>query len=412
MRIDDYLARLEEVKLSLQIEDANIRRDELRLRNNLGMIDAYRANLESIKLVREGEDQKVRQYLAQLEAGKVELQKAGIVIQQHESLSRAISENNKAQRECDAANNATDAVRVNYYSAQWEGVKAEIQQAGVALQQEELKLKTALGRLDAYRVQLEKSKVLLENNDQQVKIYTAAWAQADAETKAYAAWVDNVKNTVDAQKVAVDSFGEHVKSKALNVNRYSALWDGYGKQVDAAKVRVMAHEAETSLFGQMVSRYQAEAQSKQALTKLDIETEQMGLQYASVDLDRFKAEWAGIQTKLNAIIQVYATDGQVYAAKGQVESARVGSVLDRYRADLAEADMKLRAKIATAQRDLDYWKSEMAAMSEWQKARATVFSTLGGAAYTAANVSMGATVGYDFGSRESVNTNYNYSMEG
>lgn len=412
LRLDESTAQWEAARLALQDADQRVKSKDLELRAALGHLDLYRARVEAAKLGLEQRGQNIQLYQAQWEGVKTDLQRAGIEVQAKELLLKAVSEANNTEIARVRANHEVDATAVQFYAAQWDGVTAEIQAAGLALQEQELKLKAALGKVDAYRAQLDRAKLFLEHDDQLVKRYSAQWAQVDAEAKAYAAWVDNVKNGVDAQRVAVEAYSEEVKAQNLALAKYSARWDAYGKQVDAARTRVSAYEAGTGLFAQQVAKYQAQTQAASARVQADIDLEKLKAQSASLDLERFKTEWSGIQTKLQALTQVFTTEGQVYAAKGQVEVGRLNALTQQHLSDIEKCKMDLQGKIETARNRMTYWQSELAAVSEWQKARAQVFATLGGAAYTAANISMGASVGFDYNQSESVQTSYSYQMEG
>lgn len=280
----------------------------------------------------------------------------------------------------------------------------------------DLELRGSLAELQIFESEIKAAGLALDYDRNQVELYKAEWTGEEVKAKTYSAFADAIRSYVMGQQAAVEAFGKQVDSNNTILQGWAIEWDAYLKRLKPAELRIAAYEARSGHFGRLVQEYQAMIQSEGTRVDSDIKIEGLELQAMGQRLEEYKALWAGISAKLDALTKVYGTDAQVYQAMGQVEASRVGSLLQGYSVDVQRAGVELQRGVAGLQNRLGYWDRWMQSWVGWNSASAAAFAQMAGSAYSAANYTMSASGSTGFSSSwsqgDSTNTNYNYNMTG
>lgn len=321
----------------------------------------------------------------------------------------------RALRSAIEANNAGIAV----YRAALEAYQiTEIAAKDLLVKLKDLELRGSLAELEEFDRELKAAGFNLEYDKNQVELYKAQWGGEETKAKAYDAYANAIRAYVQSQQAAVEAFGTQVQSNNTILQGWAIEWDAYVKRLRPAELRIQAHEARSSHFGRLVQELQTKGQIEGQRVDSDIKIEQLHLGHMSAEIEKFKAMWAGIQTKLDALTKVYATDAQVYQAKGQVEASRQQSLNSRYEVDVRKAAVDLQAKTAGLQTRLGYWDRWLQTWVQWNTASAGAYAQLGAAAYSIGNYTLGASGSsgynnsYSYSKSDDTNTSYNYDMAG
>lgn len=306
-------------------------------------------------------------------------------------------------------NNAGIAV----YKAALEGYQVtELQAKDMLIKLKDLELRGSLAELEVFDRELKAAGFNLELDRNKIEVYKAQWAGQETRVKAYAAYADAIKSYVMAQQAAVEAFAKQIESNNIILQGWAIEWDAYLKRLKPAELRIQAHEARSSHFGRLVQEYQAKAQSEGTRIESDIKIEQLKLSHMDEEIKKFQALWSGIQTKLDVLTKVYATDAQVYQAKGQVEASRLQSLTQLYSADIQKYQIDLSGKIEGLRNRLGYWDRWMQTWVNWNSASASAYAQLGAAAYSAMNYSMSASGQVGFSDSTSRAHGYSVNISG
>lgn len=108
-----------------------------------------------------------------------------------------------------------------------------------------------------------------------------------AESNEFAKIVDAINSYVAGQQAAVDEFKAKIESNNLILQGWVKEWDAFVMGLEPARSRVQA------LTGAETARVDSE-----------IKVEELALQMARQELERFKALWAGISAKLKALTKL------------------------------------------------------------------------------------------------------------
>ena len=314
----------------------------------------------------------------------------------------------RALRAAVEANNAGIAV---YNAAVQAYNVTEIATKELLVKLKDLELRGALAELQEFELELKAAGFALEYDKNQVELYKAQWSGQETRAKAYAAYADAIKSYTESQKAAVDAFGAQIQSNNTILQGWALEWDAYVKRLKPAELRIQAHEARSSHFGRLVNRYQAAGQMEGQRVDAAIKVEQLHLSHMSSEIEKFKALWAGIEAKLDALVRVYGTDAQVYAAKGQVEASRQQALNALYDTDVKKASVDLQAKIAGLNARQGYWDRWLQTWVTWNTASAGAYAQLGAAAYSIGNYTLSASGSSDYNNSysRSDDTNHNYT---
>lgn len=275
-------------------------------------------------------------------------------------------------------------------------------------------------RLMAYektKLELQVGALETEQDKRKVELFEAEWKGEETKVRAYAAWADAVKSYVEAQKANVEAFGLEVQAKREMVNAWATEWQVYGQhKLEPARIQISAQQAENGLFAQSLAHWQTAIQQKKTKFDADLELRKYELSYDSLDVERYKAESANFDMLNRASVAYTQVMAQVYQAISQATLGKMGVDIEEVKAKIAGAAQGADAAAKAGQIAVEQFKAQAGLAVQHISAQASVLAQLGSAAYSAANISLGASSGYNDSvsksESESVSTNYNYSMEG
>lgn len=193
-------------------------------------------------------------------------------------------------------------------------VIAETNQAIVATLSEEVKVE--LAKLEAYRVQLEGKKLILETNAQKL-------------TQA---------------RMFIENYGEEVKAWGIG-------WEGYKTKVDASLAGLRGDEILANVYSARTNAYNTKGNVAIAVQKTQLEGELSKLQKYDALIRALVANIQGQSATADARARLYAAQGQVYAAGGEIAKAEADT-LDRA-AEIQMADSKNRADLQLKVQDVN-----------------------------------------------------------
>jgi hypothetical protein len=291
---------------------------------------------------------------------------------------------------------------ISIYNSAVAAFQANIQAIKITSDSKRMKLDALLGSVELLRVKVERERVKGEFNTHDVGRYSAEVEKAKLGLQEYAEWTDAIKAKTAAQQTAVSLFGEQINRYAERTRSWAGEWDGYGKRVDAAKVRVMAFDSKVGLSAQKINAAQIGGQQAQWKMQGDIDISKLLLDGTAQELEKYKAEAAQLANYQTVLSQVFNTNAELYKTIHSIKSANADTALNRYKADIDQARLDLEGKIEGARQKLAYWSATTTALLEWQNRKSGVLSTLGSSAYTAANVTMSAGVDFSYGERQSI----------
>lgn len=305
----------------------------------------------------------------------------------------------RALRAAVEANNAALAV----YNAAVQAYKVtELEADQLQILLAELEMKSELSELEAYGLQLKGVELLSRIDVNKVELYKAAWSGEETKQKAFSAWVESVKTGVEAQKVAVEAYGENAKAQNTRMQAWVSEWDAYVKYLEGTKTKAGLAETRSSHFGRRVGFYQAADQSEARRHDADIQRlHKIPLERSQLLLARHEADLKEMAQRLDALLKPFAAQYQALGVLSQGEAARVESNVRRYSTEIQNAGLTLQARAEHVKEALSYWQTYQQAWSGWQGAYAGVLGQLGSAYAAAANISMGANSSIDFGSNVS-----------
>ena len=309
------------------------------------------------------------------------------------------------------ANNAG----ITVYNAALEAYKAtKIMAAEFLIKLKDLQLRGSLAEIQEFEADLKAAGFNLEYDRNQVELYKAQWGGEDTKAKAYAAYADAIRAYVQGQAAAVDAFGKQIESNNTILQGWSIEWDAYLKRLKPAELRIEAFKARDAHLGTLVQEYSAKVAKEGARAEVDFKVEGLGFQESAQEIEQYKAIWAGIQTRLDALTKVYGTEAQVYQAVGSVESSRVQAINQRYDIDVRKAGVELQRQVAGLQTRMGYWDRWMQSWVTWNTATAGAYAQIAGSAYSAMNYSLGAdgntSYSNEYSRSDDTQTQYNYDM--
>lgn len=305
---------------------------------------------------------------------------------------------------------------VSVYTAMAQTHNALVQAALGKAQTLKMAMEVRLMAYEKTKLELQIGTLETEQDKRKVELFEAEWKGELTKVQAYAAWAEAVKSYVEAQKANVEAFGLEVQAKQGIVQAWATEWQVYGQhKLEPARIQISAQQAENGLFAQSIAHWQTAIQQKRTKFDADLELRKYELSYDSLDVERYKAESANFDMLNRASVAYTQAMVQVYQALSQANLGKMGIDIEAVKARIAGAAQGADAAAKAGQIAVEQYKAQVGLAVQHMGAQASVLAQLGSAAYSAANISLGASSSYNNSysksESESVSTNYNWSGE-
>lgn len=221
--------------------------------------------------------------------------------------------------------------------------------------------------------------------------YSAQWEQARAEAQGYQSAIQAAQLSIESQKLMLTGHEMELKDKEIEVETWAKQWQGYGEKVKGQTAIAGMYEAEVRAFGERVKGVATQIEAEKVRVEAEASIVKSQVETNMADINRYKAEWEAVSSKLDALSKVYSAQTGLFGAKVQGESVRVSSGMEQLRGLIEEAKLKQGAAIAYASLASEEVLRIAALQTTSLASIGQMYSQLVSSAYAAGHVSLGNT---------------------
>jgi hypothetical protein len=253
----------------------------------------------------------------------------------------------QAERMLRAAIFAQEAA-VAAHNAMLAGFNAQLALAEHDLAMHREQVQTRLAKLEELRLEIQRAQLVGELNVRDVERYQAEWSGAKLELDTYLAKWKGVEAQLQADARRFERYGLRLQNRAQQLSNHKLEWDGYLGKLQAQETKGRVYQVEGSVFAEQMRGASLYADTERARVGAETDLARLDIETARLELDRFRAQWAGIGERVRAAATIYAGEASLFQGELSAEGARVEYDNKQFALALEEARgrAELRAKEA------------------------------------------------------------------
>ena len=279
-----------------------------------------------------------------IERAKMEIQHVQFVMQQANYL-RQFMQNLGMQRAQQVGNVNGQAMQyagkvadlmIETFNANLRRYDAALTYYRTAAQVYEVRIKSSLAELEAYKIEAEGKKLQGDLQKLQVDIFETEIKAEQAKIQLFLGEMQAVTTQAELERTKVQIFGEQVNAYLGQVKAKSAEFEAY-------QAAIKGDEAKVNAYVQQVNAYRAEVEATKAQLGGEIAQSEAIASYNKNITDQFRAELLGYTSEIDAEKTRFAASAQAYATGLEAYKTELSAELDVLRSKIAEDELNLKA---------------------------------------------------------------------
>lgn len=271
-------------------------------------------------------------------------------------------------------------------------------------------LRTELAELERVKMELDSQRLISDINKDLLAQYNQRLEGIKIKFSLYKDKIEALNLIVAQDKIRFDGFESLVKAYTAEVSAWGEEWNGYSKAVDGELGRARVYETMAQAFAERMKGYSIEQDTKRSNEQLKIETNRLAIDLFGRKIDRFLGELRAEETRVNALVNLFQTQGQLYASENNAQEGRIRSEVQALEFDTKQREVNANLELRRAEFSIQEMLSIKELMLKAMEAIARTEATLAGSAMSAAHV--GATISSGTNDSKSCSTNYSVKIEG
>lgn len=409
-----YNARVQSITIDLEAKKAILQAE-------LSKLEVYKTEMQGAQLGVELDKARVEMYVAQWQGVKTQAEA-------YEALIRGVSlkvEAQKAAVEAYGEQIKAQSTIVQMWATEWDAYAKKLEAERLKLGKYETEARVFESQVGRYRamiegqsqrsnIQIESKKLLLQQAQIDTERYKADWQGQQIQIAAYDAYLKARDQLLNEASQRIELYKADIQQEASRAQSWQGEYDAYAKLISGEQLKIGLYETEARVYGSIVEAYKAKTQALSAYTASEIEAKKLQLQKSQIDVERYKADWGGEQTKVahydaylkgaGLSIEVGRVNAGIYQAKVQGEVGRAQAWLNQYEAqarlyqrDAVRAQLqnsyaalfgayvaKANVSVETAKIEADLNKTYQMLLQEYNKAKVSELQA--NATYQAAQI--------------------------
>lgn len=335
-----YNARVQAVNIDLEAKKASLQAE-------LSKLEVYKTEMQGAQLGVELDKARVEMYVAQWQGVKTQAEA-------YEALIRGVTlkvEAQKAAVEAYGEQIKAQSAIVQMWATEWEAYAKKLEAEKLKLGKFETEARVFEAQIGRYKamiegqsqrsnVQIEAKKLLLQRAQIDSERYKSDWQGEQIRLAAYDAYLKARDQLINEANQRIELYKADIQQESSRSQAWQGEYDAYAKLADGEKIKLNLYETESRVYGTLVEAYKAKTQALNAYTASEIEVKKLGLQRSQIDIERYKADWGGEQTKiayydayLKGIgfpLEAAKVNASIYQSAVQGEVGRSQAWLNRY----------------------------------------------------------------------------------
>lgn len=238
---------------------------------------------------------------------------------------------------------------INVFNARVQVFVAEVQAFQADAQVFRDLIEAELAKVERFRAQIEAERVRGEINQQRLELYQAQLQGLNTIIEIYNGQVDAARTKAQINATTLQGFASQIDAFSAEVQAKESEFRAWGQQIQGELGKVDAYRAEAQAFTARTQAYATGVEAKAVAPRLALQEQQ-------VQADAFRAEVAGIQTKIQAeaeraraISNIFSAKANIYASEGQIRAAEAETNTRQFQAKLEESRVLSEAQFREAE---------------------------------------------------------------
>jgi len=212
----------------------------------------------------------------------------------------------------------------------------------------EVELKSAMARLDEYRLEVEVAKLKKDMESIDIDLYKARIEGENAKIQQYLAMLEAVSKRADMEKMKVELFGEEVKAYVAQLQGKEAEFRAYSAALSGDESKLKAELAKVEVYNKEVEAEAIKQKAELATTEADTNYNRALSDLFSAELSRYKTDVAAEQTRFGASVEGYKAKLATVVETNKAELQAFSTRYDKARLDLEAAKTQYDGDIKQA----------------------------------------------------------------
>lgn len=360
------------------------------LQAELSRLDVFRSQIEAQKLVGEVNQQLVALYSARVGA-------AGQII----DLFRAAVAGAQATAEVQKTRIMAFGEEVRAYGEQVRAKGSEYENYSSRIRAEVAKAETFKVEADAFNSRIQGFTSLLNARVQEKQSEVDVKQRLPIEmykarTEGFRNVISGLQTAAESDKTRVQLYGEEVRAVDALLRTNAQAVDIYRARNDAQQTKADVYRIQSEAYGSTVTAFKTRVDALVAKINSEIRVNQ------ELPLEVYKSRAQGFDSlvraeseRLRAVGGTYETQGRIFDAQVRGESARVGSDVERFKADSDYSIKSAEIRLKEAEANVEKARQQLQLLVESVKSGAQVAAQLAASSLSGINFSSGASISYN-----------------
>ena len=240
---------------------------------------------------------------------------------------------------------------IKVYDAKLARLKYFVERENARTQVYEVVLKAALANLEAYKSQLEGTRVAADVQRIHAEVYKTQLDGVNALVNVYRTEVEASRVKADIEQIKLQAFKAAIETYTAQVGAKQAEFSMYESQIKGEMSKVDIYKAQVGAYGAQIDAYKSKAETARVVLEAQIEPNKLLIEKYRVDIAKYSAELQASQITLQSSVAIYDAQVKAFSASASVGTKNVDASVaaGRANAEIAVAASKVVADVAIAQ---------------------------------------------------------------
>lgn len=210
----------------------------------------------------------------------------------------------------------------------------------------EVRIKSALAELEAYRIEVEGKKLQGDLQKQEIELFSEQINAEQAKIQLYLGELQGITTEAELERTKVQVFGEQVNAYVGEVRAKTAEFAAY-------QAAISGDEAKVNAYVQQVNAYRAEVDAARAQLGGEVAYSESIASYNRNLSEQFRTEVAAYTTEVQAESTRFNASSDAYRTGLEAYRTQLSAQIDVLRSQIDEDRINLESAVAKFQGDID-----------------------------------------------------------